>query len=175
MKLKEISPEFMITENEEFSISGTVVTELAKTILAKGVSFRMRTKGFSMSPFIKDDDVVTISPLFNRSLGIGEVAGFISSRTGKLVIHRVIERNRGLYAVKGDSASTADGFISKENILGYVAKIERNGKKVAFGLGLERIIIALFSKVSLVNPMLKVWRLCIPFSIRRFIKCRILL
>ena len=42
---------------------GEVLPELVKDILGKGVECRLQVKGYSMSPFIKDGDMMTISPV----------------------------------------------------------------------------------------------------------------
>ena len=82
-----------------------------------------------MSPFIKDGDVLTISPL-SSSPGIGDVVAFIYPETGRLVIHREIGKKGGSYLIKGDNALETDGLVHKENIFGFVKRVERKGKKV---------------------------------------------
>ena len=156
----------------ELLISGRDLTELAQSILAKGVCFRLKAKGFSMLPFIRDDDVVTISPLSIFPIGFGKVVAFIDSKIGKLVIHRIIGKNNGYYLIKGDNVFSADGLIPKEDILGSVTKIERNGKNIFLGLGGERLIIALFSKIRAWSLAVLFWEL-LPLSIRNTIKYRL--
>ena len=122
-----------------------------------------------MSPFIRDGDVVTISSLSKSPIDFGKSAAFIDSKTHKLVIHRIIGKNNGLYLIKGDNAFGADGLIPEENILGCVTKVERNGKNIFLGLGWERLIIALFSKIRVWSFALFFWRL-LPLFIRNIIK-----
>lgn len=170
MKLKEVESEFSIIAEEEFSLSGKALTELLQETIAKGASLRLKANGFSMTPFIRDCDVVTISKLPNLNISIGRVLAFIDSQTGKLVIHRMIGKNNGFYLIKGDNAFCTDGFIPKEKILGHVTKIKRNDKNIFLGLGWERLIIAFFSKIRVLYLATQLSRL-LPLSIRNTIKC----
>jgi len=172
LKLKEVEAEFSIIKEEEFLLSGKDLVELVQETLAKGAGFRFKVKGFSMLPFIRDGDVVTMSPTSKFPVGFGKSVAFIDSKTNKLVIHRIIGKNKGLYLIKGDNAFGADGLIPKENILGCVTKIERNGKNIFLGLGSERLIIALFSKIRVWSLVLFFWRM-LPLFIRNTIKSAI--
>jgi hypothetical protein len=112
-----------------------------------------------MSPFIKDGDVVTVSPILRSSPGIGDVVALIYREARKLLIHRVVGRNGECYSTRGDNTLEGDGLVYGANILGYVTKVERNGKKVFLGLGPERFLIAwLTRKGLLLSFVLPVWR-----------------
>jgi hypothetical protein len=50
----------------ELFLTGPVFIELLHATLAKGVPFPFRARGSSMHPFIKDGDVITVSPLGER-------------------------------------------------------------------------------------------------------------
>jgi hypothetical protein len=111
-----------------------------------------------MYPFIKDGDILTVCRLSDDSPHTGDVVAFVSPKIKKLLVHRVIKRKAGHYLVKGDNTFKADGFISREEILGRIAKIERDGKTIHFGLGRERLIIAYISKLRFVFPLiLRAW------------------
>ena len=137
--------------------------EVVKAVLAKGAVCRFQAKGHSMSPFIKDGDVVTISPMSNASPGFGDVIAFIHPRTEKLVIHRVVWKSRDACLLKGESALEPDGLVKKENILGLVTKVERKGTRIFLGLGPERFLIALLTRKNLLLPILiPLWRVFRP-------------
>ncbi|MBM4128546.1 MAG: hypothetical protein FJ243_00330 [Nitrospira sp.] len=136
---------------------------LVGDILANGSHCRFQAKGHSMSPFIKDGDVVTVSPL-SSSPGIGNVIASIHPETKRLSIHRVIGKEGDSYLIKGDNSSEADGLVEKGNILGYVTKVERDGEKVFIGLGPERFLIAFLSHIGLLSLLLPpLWKLIRPF------------
>jgi len=118
-----------------------------------------------MSPFIKDGDVVTISPMSNASPGFGDVIAFIHPRTERLIIHRVVGKIGDAFLLKGESALEPDGLIKKENILGLVTKVERKGTRIFLGLGPERFLIALLTRTNLLLPVLRpVWRVFRPIA-----------
>lgn len=166
MKPSELNMEFLVIDQEEISLSSQALAVLMQATMAKGASLRLQVKGFSMLPFIRDSDVVTISPLPGSSIGLGWVVAFINP---KLVIHRIIGKRNGLYFIKGDNALDAGGLILKEKILGCVTKIERNGKNIFLALNGERLIIALLSRIRVWYSVLLLWRL-FPLSIRNAIK-----
>ena len=60
MKSQRNKPAIYSKKTEGLSLSGYVLIELMKAVLEKNVPFRFRGKGFSMSPFIRDGDVITI-------------------------------------------------------------------------------------------------------------------
>jgi hypothetical protein len=147
-----------------------VLPELVKEVLSKGVECRLQVKGYSMSPFIKDRDVVTISPIVDSSPGFGDVIAFIHPRTEKLLIHRVVGKIGDACLVKGENALELDGLIERKHIIGIIARVERKGKKVFFGLGPERFLIALLTRKNLLLPVLgPVWRVFRPIVQRFFV------
>jgi signal peptidase I len=166
LKPKHTRPEFSIVRGRELSLSGPALIQLLRAVLGKGALVRFRAKGFSMSPFIKNEDVVTLSPLQNASPGIGEVIAFVLQETDKLCVHRVVGKKGGFYATKGDNSSEADESVPRENILGFVTRVERGGKEVFLGLGPERFLIAFLGSRGLLLPLiLPVWKV-----VRLFIK-----
>ena len=147
-----------------------LLPELVKEVLGKGVECRLQVKGYSMSPFIKDSDVVTISPMSDSSPGFGDVIAFIHPKTDKLIIHRVVWKSRDAYLLKGETALEPDGLIKKENLLGLVTKVERKGERIFLGLGPERFLIALLTRTNLLLPVLRpLWRILRPAG-RIFLK-----
>ena len=44
------------------SLSGEALIELMRAVLARGLPFRFAARGFSMAPFIRDGDVISVSP-----------------------------------------------------------------------------------------------------------------
>jgi len=150
--------------------------ELVKEVLGKGVECRLQVKGFSMSPFIKDSDVVTISPMSDASPKFGDVIAFIHPKADKFIIHRVVRKVGDACLVKGENSLEPDGLIERKHILGIITRVERKGRKVLFGLGPERFLIGLLTRTNLLLPVLRpVWRILRP-AVRRFFpprKCRL--
>jgi len=147
-------PEFSVIKGSDLPLSGRALVELLRAVLSKGVPARFQAKGFSMSPFIKNKDVVTISPLQRNQPGLGEIIAFVHPETQGLCIHRIVRRKDGISVTKGDNLSETDECVPRENILGFVTRVERNGKEVLLGLGLERFLIAILARRGLLFPLL---------------------
>jgi hypothetical protein len=120
-------------------------TGLLTAVLARGSLFRFQARGFSMSPFIRDGDVLTLAPAPAR-LRFGDVAAFINPCNQQLSVHRLVRKDRRGYLMRGDNAPAPDGTILPAEILGRVIRVERLGRRVRSGLGPGRIGIALLSQ-----------------------------
>lgn len=132
----------------------------------KGVPISFCAKGFSMSPFVRDGDIVTVSPLRDSLPKIGDVVAFHCTLTDRLVVHRVICKKGNSYHMQGDSVPMPDGIVPIDNIIGLVTKLERNGEKVSIGLGPERFLIAFLNRTGVLSNILRpVWTV-----MRSFIK-----
>ena len=167
MKPQKPKPALIIRKGEELPISGPALIDLVRAVLDKEASFRFRAQGFSMSPFIKDDDVVTVSPMWSDSPRVGDVVAFVSPYAERLMIHRVLGKKGDHYLTKGDRALEPDGLVPRINILGRVRKVERKGRRILLGLGPERIIIALLTRNGFIfNLLLPIWRLIRPIARR---------
>jgi len=154
-----------------YHLSGReVLPELVMEVVSKGVECRLQAKGYSMSPFIKDGDMITISPVPGSLPRFGDVIAFIHPKTEKLLVHRVVWKSGDACLVKGENALEPDGLIKKENVLGLVTKVERKGKRIFLGLGPERFLIAFLTRTNLLLPILRpVWRVFRPV-VRIFLK-----
>ena len=147
-------PRLFVVKAQELPISGHALSELMQAVLGRGVSFRFCARGWSMAPFIRDGDVITVSPIRRGRPGIGQVVAFTRPREGNLVVHRVVARRGSDSFIQGDSVpGCADGLVPPENLLGRVTHIERNGRGVWLGLGPERYAIAWLSRTRRLVPL----------------------
>lgn len=148
MKSEQITPpELFQKAGSELHISGSALLELVEAILARDMPVRFRARGSSMEPFIKNGDVITVAPLHEHHPRIGEVVAFIHPETYKLVVHRVVAKKNNAFFIQGDASHNfPDGFVSKENLIGSVTHLWREGRKVRLGLGPERLLIAFLSR-----------------------------
>ncbi len=160
----------------ELRLSGPALADLMRTVLARGRSFRFCARGWSMSPFVKDGDVITVAPAQPRNqspgrdrspsvprgeapdtgtCGIGQVVAFIRPETQRLVVHRVIGRHESRLLIQGDNLSgLGPDAVSLDDIVGRVVRIERGSKRVWLGLGPERYAIAALSRAGFLLPVL---------------------
>lgn len=125
--------------------------ELSRDIFGKGTSIRFQAKGFSMRPFIRDGDFITVSPIANSSIRIGDVL-FYSTTDDKIIVHRVIRKyknNGGIsMLIKGDAAFGLPDKVDSRNVLGKVVVIERNGHKKNLNTRFYRTLNLLFAGIS---------------------------
>lgn len=158
LRLRGDSLELFVEKKEALSLSSGALAAILKATLDKGFSFKFTVKGFSMLPYIRTGDIVTVSPLSSSAIGLGKVVAFIHPRTAKFNIHRIVGSWRKAYLIKGDSVIKFDGLIPIRNILGCVTNVERNGKKVFSGLDRARHLISLLSFLSIFCILFFIWR-----------------
>jgi len=154
-------------KGSELSLSGQALLELLQAVLGRGLPFRFRAKGASMFPFIRDGDIITVSPLSGSVPCIGDVLAFAHPETGKLLVHRIVGVKGNFFLPKGDNTLDTDGFVPKEGILGCVTNVERDGKVRLLGFGPERLLIACLSRIGILRPLLSmIWQHTRP-AVRR--------
>jgi signal peptidase I len=147
-------PQFQVVRADTLPLSSEALLDLMSAVLAKGVPFRFYAKGWSMAPFIKDGDVITVSPLKSKPVTVGEVLAFRHPQLEKLVVHRSIAKQGAAVLIRGDHVENyADGLVPMDGIIGRVTKIERNKRQIWIGLGPERYMIAWLSRFNLLIPL----------------------
>ena len=133
-------------------VSGEALSALLTDVLARGVPFRFAARGYSMFPFIRDGDTVTISPLGGRRVRFGEVVAF-TGQTGGPIVHRVIARRPDSYEIRGDCSGGCVDVVPAAGVLGAVTRVERRGRSVRLGLGPERALAGGLSRLGLLQPL----------------------
>jgi hypothetical protein len=141
----------------ELKLSGSHLAGLMQVVLEKDACFRYRARGQSMSPFIRDKDILTLFPLGSVPVRLGEVAAALRPETGTVIVHRLVGRKGAGFILKGDNCHAVDGLFGPERVLGVVRIVERKGQRAWFCGGPERRLIALLSRFGVLN------RLLLPF------------
>jgi len=149
LKPENPDSEFLVIQEEGVAFSNKALQAILQEVLTRGQSVRLGVRGFSMFPCIMDNDIVTVSPLNGRVSYLGLAVAFIHPCSNKLVIHRVIRQDQDAAVIKGDSLFGIDGFIPLKNILGAVTKIERDNRRVRFGIGYGVPLALFFNKTNL--------------------------
>jgi phage repressor protein C with HTH and peptisase S24 domain len=133
---------------------------LISAVLDQGRPFRFQAPGVSMSPLIRDGDTLTLAPLAGRTPRLGDVLAFISPATNTLMVHRVVTVRHGRLLLKADNGTRPDGWVDPQGILGRVVRVDHQGQPYSNGLGPERALIALLSRLNLLQPGLRLyWQL----------------
>jgi signal peptidase I len=134
-------------------LSGEALLDMLGDVLNKGMPFRFKASGSSMSPFIKDGDVLTVYPKRRSHIGKGAVVAYHHKTLNKIIIHRIVAKINDYYAVKGDNTTGYTDLVYETDILGHVSEVERNGKKAHIGLGPERFLISFLARFDLFIPL----------------------
>ncbi len=149
-------PRLYVQIGDELPLSGQALLQLMQDVLARGKLFRFRARGMSMTPLIRDGDIITIDSLMSMPIRTGQIIAFLCPVSAKLVVHRVVARSSSGLIMQGDSMhGHNDGLVPFENLLARVIRIERSGKRICFGLGPERWLIAILSRLKLLVPLKK--------------------
>jgi ribosomal protein S18 acetylase RimI-like enzyme len=130
------------------SLSSRGQIELLRALMEHQTPLRTRVRGFSMGPFIRDGDVVTIVPVTCRQPGVGDVVACVPPETERLVVHRLVAREDTGWVLRGDNSLESDGVVGGDSILGTVTRVERNGREIAFGEGHRGAVIAWLSRAG---------------------------
>ncbi|NIN64701.1 MAG: hypothetical protein GTO63_08375 [Anaerolineae bacterium] len=144
----------VIRQNGELHPSRDELAELMRAVIGKGRLFRFQAKGTSMSPFIKDGDVLSLSAIPAHGPRVGNVVAALLEPDGRLVVHRIAAGSANRLTIVGDNSPDQDGYADETAILAKVVRIERNGRRVALGLGPERRLIAFLSRRGWLYPLL---------------------
>jgi hypothetical protein len=167
LKRPRPEPELHVKQGGILALSGPGLVDLLTAVLGRKRSFRFRAKGYSMAPFIRDGDVITLAPLGNTPPRMGEVVAYVNPTRERLVVHRVVARRGNAFLIKSDNESRSDGLVPCRCILGRVTRVERDGRHVRFGLGSDRIPMAILHRSGLLLPLLRVARMLLgPFRRR---------
>jgi signal peptidase I len=117
--------------------------ELSTDLLKSGRSVRFRARGTSMSPLVRDGDVVLVQPVEAGSIRVGDLV-FFSQEPGNIVVHRVIRKQAGpegvQFTVQGDQVSRPDGVIPMSQVYGKVVAVDRQGVRIETDRPVMRIL-----------------------------------
>jgi hypothetical protein len=106
--------------------------DLAAEVLHRFGEVRFVAHGSSMIPFIYPGDLLTVRSESVADTRTGEVVLFLLG--GRFFVHRVMrkwpERNRVVFATRGDALIQEDPSVDGSQLLGRVTSIIRHGKPV---------------------------------------------
>src|SRR6266496_4105785 len=122
----------MNSSHATLSDQNALKCELATEVLRSSGTLRLRVTGWSMLPTIFPGDILTIERIHSDALSEGDIVLFRRDR--RLYVHRFVARiGQGEPAdimTRGDSMPAPDPPVSKGDLLGRVAFILRNGKRI---------------------------------------------
>ncbi|WP_312340386.1 S24 family peptidase [Sphingobacterium sp.] len=84
-------------------------------ILREGKEVRIRVKGNSMCPFIRDGDTVLLRAYQGQSLALG--SNILAKDKDKFVFHRFVGKKNDLYILAGDGNLVLREYIAETDII----------------------------------------------------------
>ncbi|SRR5712691_569675 len=102
------------------------VNDLAARLLRGGAPLRIKARGGSMLPCLRDGDVALVVPAAGTEISVGDVICY-ETPPGRVFLHRVIERERERLVAKGDALLFTD-LIDPGQVLGKVVAVQRRGR-----------------------------------------------
>jgi hypothetical protein len=111
-----------------------VFAAVVDALLDDGIAVRFRASGRSMSPAVRDGEMVVVAPVDPAEVGVGEVV-YCRAQRGPLA-HRVVAieaRSDGSrrFTLCGDAAPEPDRPIDAPAVRGRVIGVERAGELVS--------------------------------------------
>jgi hypothetical protein len=100
--------------------------DLAVRSLRRGTTLRLRARGGSMLPFLRDGDLLVIRPAPAGEVRIGDVICY-EPAPGGLCLHRVIAREKRGVVTRGDALAYVE-TVPDGAVLGLVTAVERRGR-----------------------------------------------
>lgn len=156
----------------EHSLNSEELANLIRATIAEGNTICFNALGRSMSPFIQSGDKIFVAPITKERIRIGDVLAFVHPEDGRVLAHRMARLSEGRFFCKGDNVSAGgDGWISFEDVLGQVVRVQRDRKEIHLGLGVERRLIALLSRWKMLVPIVNFLRQ-IKWGVKRLISGR---
>jgi signal peptidase I len=108
------------------TLSNDIFFAQVESEIAAGRSVRFKVKGHSMFPLLRNNkDEVTLSPL-DRDPAVMDIVLF--RYRGKHILHRIISIEGDTYTIQGDGIYLSSEYCTREEIIGVVTHIHKNGK-----------------------------------------------
>ena len=110
----------------------------------------MTVFGNSMSPFIRNGDLLTLSPIEDRKPEVGDIVAYEQARNQKLIIHRLIRKEKNWFVMKGDNCQDEDEGVPDSHLLGIVTRVERKNRVRNFGINQFKMMAKWLSQKNII-------------------------
>ncbi|NLE11728.1 MAG: GNAT family N-acetyltransferase [Actinobacteria bacterium] len=151
--MTEVDPSRYLVPGGEVSLSNAGQLQLLRAVSERGLALRTRVLGLSMSPSIRNEDIVTIASMGGDEPRVGDVVAFVVPGSERLAVHRIVGRGASGWLLRGDNCRETDGVVIDERILGRVVRVERDGRDVDFGTGRKGCRIAWLSRTGTLTAL----------------------
>lgn len=115
--------------HETMAISNATFFALLEQELAERGSVRIRVKGVSMEPMLRNDrDEVQIVPYTGQELTSEDICLF--KFLGRHILHRFLRKEDELYYFQGDNVLVRCEYCRQQDIVGVVRTVYRDGQSL---------------------------------------------
>lgn len=133
------------------------IKEFQKTIEKKNI-FELKAIGTSMHPAIKNGEIL----FFKKTSKFKKGDVILYSLENRFFIHRLIEKTKNGFSIKGDMLPNFDVLIKPDKILAVLEAIEINGKIIKENKW-KNYIFAILSQFNLFIFAWKIKIFCLIF------------
>lgn len=139
----------------ELNLSGTELFDLMLSVLSQDKqTMKIQCLGNSMSPFIRDRNILTIRPFDrNKPVHKGDIVAVAIHDARRILVHRVIDFNEQRVLLKGDGNIENDGWFDIADILGIVQRIETESGVGYTPRHWQNAVIAMGSRFNVIRHM----------------------
>lgn len=109
-----------------------VFGEIVADLLMRGHAVCFRATGRSMYPTIREGEKIAVEPVSLMSVAAGDILLYRTAWGG--IAHRVVriepDTTGPMFIFRGDALAECDGPVEPHRVLGRVAWVERNGRRI---------------------------------------------
>ena len=157
MTTEAVNGKLEITEMHDFEINGAELAELSAAIVERGGSLSFQAHGSSMSPFIRDGDILTVEAVDPNQLAVADVVLY-QSASGRIIAHRIVsvldQTGGRLLQIRGDAATGATETVHLEQVLGRIVTARRRGRLLHLARPGPRLAALLWIRTAPLGPWL---------------------
>lgn len=152
----------------EIGLDRNELEVLAEEIIGRGGSFSFKAHGWSMYPFIRDGDILIVSPIRTNEIKSGDIILY-KSFDNMIVVHRVIGKtkinNHEMLKVRGDALMGTPEYIATTQVIGKAIKQRRDSHVVDLQKGGSKFL----ARIWLITYPIGSFSLYFIFNIKNFL------
>lgn len=109
-------------------IENNVFFSYVETEIAEGKSVSLRIKGKSMTPSLHEGDIITLIPVNQHKLKIGDVVLF--KYKNNFLLHRIIYKKKNKLTLQGDAVYQHTEKISTQQVIALLQQVKKQNGKI---------------------------------------------
>lgn len=134
------------------TIKNDLFFEQVKEFINAGKEVVFSVRGSSMSPFLKERDLITVKPLTKMTLKIGHIV--LAYFKNGYILHRIIHLDKYHVFLAGDANLAQIEKIERKEIIGFLSEATRNDKQIPL---YTRRVLFLANVWYHIRPLRRVW------------------